>query len=83
MVDYQVGDRIRYTRGAQWTVRGHVGIVRRVYAAHGQTMLDVDFGSVTYPCWVENVEPAPDEIPIHISSFPPEEASTTKGGRPK
>jgi hypothetical protein len=62
MVEYRVGDKVRYTRGAQWTVLGRSGVVLRVYKAHGETMLEVDFGLVIYPCWVANVDPEEEEV---------------------
>jgi hypothetical protein len=59
---YQVGDRIRYTRGIRWSVLGKEGVVLRIYVAHGGTLLSVDFGTEVYSCWTENVDSVPDSI---------------------
>ncbi len=55
-MSYQVGDRIRYTRGIRWTILGKEGVVLHTYMAHGRTLLSVDFGTEVYNCWTENVD---------------------------
>jgi hypothetical protein len=68
---FSVGDRIRYTRGARWSVRSQEGVILRIYTAHSQTMLDVDFGTEVYPCWVENVDPVYEDVTDAIVSVRP------------
>ncbi len=65
----RVGDRVRYTRGVRWQVRGREGLVRRVYVAHSATMLEVDFGVEVYNCWVENVVLLPEEEIVQLDEF--------------
>ena len=47
---------MRYRRGARASVWGRSGVVLRIYTAHSHTMLEVDFETEVYPCWVENVD---------------------------
>jgi hypothetical protein len=53
---FRVGDRVRYVRGARASVFGKVGVILKVYVAHGGVMLDVDFETEVYPCYWPNVD---------------------------
>ncbi len=68
-MNIRVGDRVRYSRGARASVFGKLGIVLRVYTSHGATMLDVDFETEVYPCWIENVDPEDTFDDIEVTTI--------------
>jgi hypothetical protein len=52
---WNIGDRVRYMRGAA-QLRGREGVVLRLSEAHNHRMLEVYFGPEVYLCWVDNVD---------------------------